>query len=138
MKHPPGLHDNRGRAGKGLVGLTAGEDKIPLEEFGTWTGGNETNCYVLTSPGDIIGVRFALNPGVGDFVDLVVDGIRRESTANNRLAETPFKGVFQRVCHQARIPSTERRAGIKSCQWSFKNDALKTVRGSNLQNVHVN
>jgi hypothetical protein len=65
MKLPPGLHDNRGRAGKGLVVLTAGEDKIPLE-FGTWTEDNKTNCYVLTSPGDIFGVRFALNPGVYD------------------------------------------------------------------------
>ena len=125
MKHPPELLDVHGKARKGRVVLTAGEVETTLNEFGTWVENSQTNCYVLTSPGDVIAVRFELRPEACDFVDLVVDGIRRDSIAINRQSGKIFRGAFERVCHQTRIYGPDKRKVLKSCEMIVRERSTK-------------
>jgi hypothetical protein len=112
MKTPEGLLDTSGNAGKGDVTLSSSND-VDLREFGTVVEGSTTTCYALTSPNDVITVRFAFNPNVAAFVDLVVDGVRRASSSTEK-SQSIFRGSFNRVCHLARTKS-DKRAGLKLC-----------------------
>jgi hypothetical protein len=112
MRLPEELLTATGTKAAGVVELR-GSDGNPLREYGTMNQGLYTTCLVLTSPGDIITVSFVLSPGVADYADLVVDGIRRDSASTLR-ADMSFNRVFKRVCYQGTL-NNGRKGGFKSC-----------------------
>ncbi|KAL2068703.1 hypothetical protein VTL71DRAFT_15041 [Oculimacula yallundae] len=107
MKIPPGFLDSNGKAAKGDFVLSKGDDQVEVQEFGTVTEGNQTSCYVLTSPGDELTLSFALRAGIANHADFVVDGVLR----NCRTAPTRgFNGSFDKVVYQGRKSGTKRAA----------------------------
>jgi len=131
MKTPTGPLNIHGKAAKGTVVLK-GNDGEDLQEFGGKTVGNQASCYALTSLGDIITVHFALSPGVADFVDVVVDGILRESVSNAR-PDKLFKGSFKKVCQHDRFHRSDRRAAFKFSKMVVQNRS--TQKGKSFQTV---
>lgn len=112
MKLPPGLLTAEGKAAKGWVQLRGSDGKC-LKEYGTKNEGVYATCLVLTSPGDIITGSFVLDPGVADYVDIVIDGIRRESSSSSG-ADKCFNRIVKRVCYQEKLKNG-KRGGLKSC-----------------------
>ena len=82
MKLSTGLLNAKGEVTKGEVLLQVNETN--LREYGTTEDGMKSTCYVLTSPGDVISVVFAITSGTTQVVDLVVDGVLRQSLCNKR------------------------------------------------------
>lgn len=119
VKTPKGLLDVKGSSGKGEVQITSCND-VDLQEFGVTVEEDTTTCYALTSPGDIFTISFAFNPGVAGFVDLIVDGVRRNKIASAENLKGTFRGKFTRAFYQGRVGSTEKRSGLKSCQMKVR------------------
>lgn len=96
MKIPPGLFDPSGKASASWVSIYAvdGENETELREFGPKINGegDNTSCYVLAAPGDILRVKYSLYGGEAEFLDLVVDGILRDSLVNSHIKTEPKKG----------------------------------------------
>ena len=111
MKLPPGLLTAEGKAANGCVQLRGSDGKC-LKEYGTNNEGIYATCLVLTSPGDIITSSFVLDPGVADHVDIVIDGIRRESSSSSG-ADKCFNRIVKRACYQDRLKNG-KRGGLKS------------------------
>ncbi|KAH8670237.1 hypothetical protein BGZ60DRAFT_563742 [Tricladium varicosporioides] len=67
---------------KGDCKLKIGDTDIDLKEFDMLGDGKTSNCYLLTSPGDILTPHLAisLTHQAEEFVDVVVDGILRASS----------------------------------------------------------
>jgi hypothetical protein len=113
MKIPPGLLDPRGQIAKGQVHLEANGDDV--QEYGLTVTGKHSTCYVLVSPGDIITAHFAINSGVaGEFADLVVDGVLRNSWANSK-GKKIFRYIFDRAVYSGIQPG-EARKSTKHCR----------------------
>lgn len=112
MKCPEVLINAKGTKTSAEVQIR-GHDGKALREYGIISDGLNTSCLALTSPGDAIIIPFVLEPGVADFVDLVVDGIRRDCATSTGSDKT-FARTFKRVCHQDRLKNG-KRGGLKSC-----------------------
>lgn len=67
---------------KGDCKLKIGDTDIDLKEFDIPGDDKTSNCYLLTSPGDILTPHLAisLTHQAEEFVDVVVDGILRASS----------------------------------------------------------
>jgi hypothetical protein len=111
MKIPEGLLTAQGKKAAGAVYIL-GTDGQYLREYGTAQDGIYSTCLVLTSPGDMITGSFALEPGLADHVDLVVDGIRRESSSSSG-SDKSFNRMYKRACYQEK--KDNRTGGLKSC-----------------------
>ncbi|EKD14143.1 uncharacterized protein L3040_007857 [Drepanopeziza brunnea f. sp. 'multigermtubi'] len=118
MKIPASFFDANGKPAKGeMILVKDDEDQTTLPEFGQTRNGIVTSCYVLTSPGDVLRLRFALNAHIADQADLVVDGILRSSIQNK--SAKGFKGVFKKALYKEQKPNG-KRAGLKSCSMKVK------------------
>jgi hypothetical protein len=101
MKVPVGLLDPQGQVAKGMVHLEA--DGNEVQEFGLTVTGKHSICYVLVSRGDVITANFALNSGItGEFADLVIDGVLRNSWPNTR-GQKVFTYIFDRVVYAGNL-----------------------------------
>jgi hypothetical protein len=87
---------------KGDVLLQLNENDA--KEFEIPADGNKFSCYVLTKPGHVLTARSAVNlaSDVEEFVDLVVDGVLRATSAIKKGAEkgkkaTVHKPSFEKV-----------------------------------------
>ena len=69
-----------------------------LQELAVRDSGNSIQCLVPVSLGDKLSVQFHIPCGEFEIVDLVVDGILRETSFNNRVSKT-HNGSFTKVCH---------------------------------------
>jgi len=125
MRAPQGLLGADGKPGKANVLLASGMNGNPLQEYGYKVEGNQTTCYVLASPGDIITVPFSLNAGIGDFVDLVVDGVLRKSATVHQRGKK-FGKTFKKVCYSEL--KWGRRAGLKSYKMEVRSRNTKKGR----------
>lgn len=83
MKIPAGLLDFDRNVVKGEICLKGGNSAKLLEE-GLKREGNHFTCYALTSEDDAITPCLAINSGVVEFVDIIVDGILRASHSNDK------------------------------------------------------
>lgn len=83
MKIPTGLLGFDGKVVKGEICLKGG-DGTKLHEEGLKREGNRFTCYALTSEDDAITPCLAINSGVVEFVDVIVDGILRASHSNDK------------------------------------------------------
>ncbi|KAH7336525.1 hypothetical protein BKA65DRAFT_596500 [Rhexocercosporidium sp. MPI-PUGE-AT-0058] len=117
MKIPPGFLDTNGKTAKGDFVLTKGEDQTELLEFGATSEDNKISCYVLTSPGDILALRFALNANIADHADFVIDGVLRNCHSN--ILSKSFKGAFEKAIYQRR-KSNGKQAGVKYSKMKVK------------------
>ncbi len=118
MKIPANFLDANGKPAKGEVILVRDDgDEATMEELGTVHEHNEISCYVIASPGEILKVRFALNAGIADQADLVVDGILRSSIQNK--SSKGFKGAFDRALYKDQKPNG-RRGATKFCSMRVK------------------
>ncbi|KAH9210320.1 hypothetical protein DL95DRAFT_474811 [Leptodontidium sp. 2 PMI_412] len=118
MKIPPGFLDVNGKVAKGEIILAKSEDpKTSLQEFGITVKDNMISSYVLTSPGDILVLSFAVNANIADHADFVVDGVLRNCHSDT-LSEL-FQGAFKKVIYQ--VPkSNGRRAAVKYSKMKVK------------------
>lgn len=123
MKIPEGLLTAQGKDAAGAFHLQ-GTDGQCLREYGTTYDGIYATCLVQTTPGDLITGSFALDPGLADYVDLVVDGIRRESSLSSG-SDKSFNRLFKRACYQEKNGS--RKGGLKSCAMEIQ--TRKSDRG---------
>lgn len=125
MKIPPGFLDVNGKVAKGEIILAKSEDpKTSLQEFGITVKDNMISSYVLTSPGDILVLSFAVNANIADHADFVVDGVLRNCHSDT-LSEL-FQGAFKKVIYQ--VPkSNGRRAAVKYSKMKVKERG--TVKG---------
>jgi hypothetical protein len=76
-----------------------GSDGTALDEIGITESGNEIQCYVNVSPGDILTLGFEIPSAEGQIVDIFVDGILRES--NITTTSRPLnlhRGKVAKVC----------------------------------------
>ena len=103
MKGPPGIMNSEGVEGEIDVSLEGSNGKY-LEEYGASITAvtNTSTCYVLTALHDVLSIHYILGRGVADFIDIVVDGILRESVSHSK-PDIPFKGVVRRVCEQGEL-----------------------------------
>ena len=109
--------DLKGNAFKGFVFLSSSSNNEgELQEFGIERDGNTVSCFVLTAPGDVIELGYALSAGTCDFFDVVVDGVRRYSMANDK---DVFRGTAKRVLYSARGKG-QRRGGVKNSLMQVK------------------
>ncbi|KAB8304325.1 hypothetical protein EYC80_003735 [Monilinia laxa] len=83
MKIPASLLDFNGKVVKGEICLKGGNSTKLLEE-GLKREGNHFTCYALTSEDDSITPCLAINSGVVEFVDVIIDGILRASHSNDK------------------------------------------------------
>lgn len=80
MKIPANLLDTNGKPAEGYIGLLGGDgQQTPLEEFGYTQDVDTFSCYVLTSPGDVLSLKFALQ---ANLAVILVEGILRNSIQN--------------------------------------------------------
>jgi hypothetical protein len=101
MRVPLGLLDPQGRVAKGTVLLEANGNEV--QEFGLTVTGKHSTCYALVSPGDILTANLALNSGItGEFADLVVDGVLRNSWPNTR-GQKVFTNIFDRAVYSGNL-----------------------------------
>ena len=107
MKLPSGLFDANGASLKGYIYLSSSHEGRELREYGLEKEGNTVSCYTQTAPEDVISLEFALNAGSIDFVDVIIDGIRRLSVACEK-PSGEFRGTVKRVL------CVGRRGGISS------------------------
>ena len=97
MKVPPEILDPKGQIAKGVVNLKVNGNYV--EEYGLTVIGKHSTCYVLVSPGDVITANISINSGVtGQFADLIVDGILRNSRPNTR-GSNVFRYTFERASY---------------------------------------
>ena len=113
MKLPSGLFDTNGASLKGHVYLSSSHEGQELQEYGLEREGNTVSCYAQTATQDVISLEFALNAGSIDFVDVVIDGIRRLSVACEK-PSGEFRGTVKRVL------CMERRGGLNSSLMQVK------------------
>ena len=59
---------------------------------------NTSTCFVLTALDDILSIHYVSDPGLVDFLDVVVDGILRES-----VSPVKHQGTVRRVCEQGKF-----------------------------------
>ena len=108
MKVPAGLLDPQGQVAKGYVHIEANDTEA--QEFGLTVTGKHSTCYVLVSPGDVITAHLALNSGItGEFADLVVDGVLRNSWPNNR-GHKVFSYIFDRAVYAGNLIGGTKRS----------------------------
>jgi hypothetical protein len=116
MKLPAGLLDTNGKPAKGWIYLRGSDGEI-LQEFGEAGVNTRASCHALTSVGDNIEIEFLLNPNIAQFVDVLIDGVLRE-TASTKNANKVFKGHITKVWHQQRTGNgvgSERMGALKYC-----------------------
>lgn len=112
MELPEGLLTVKGTKATSVVRLLGSDGRL-LREYSTVNSRIYTTCLVPTSPGDIVTALFVLQPEVADFVNLVVDGIRRDSASTSG-PEKSFNRIFKRACHQGKHKNG-KTGGLKSC-----------------------
>ncbi|CZT47514.1 uncharacterized protein RSE6_08084 [Rhynchosporium secalis] len=117
MKIPPGFLDAKGKVAKGDFSLTRGDDHIEVKEFGAVSEGRKISCYVLTSPGDILTLSFALRADIANHADFVVDGILRN--CRPAPASRSFNGTFEKAVYQG-WKSEMKRAAVKYSRMRVK------------------
>lgn len=112
--------DTKGNPAKGSVVLTSHNTDANLEEFGTTVNNDDctASCYVLAKDGDVIEIHFAINPNVADFVDIIIDGIRRR-TFENRTQNITFRGTCDRVLYMRRCKNG-KRGGLRYFRMQVK------------------
>ncbi|KAL3428304.1 hypothetical protein PVAG01_01813 [Phlyctema vagabunda] len=96
---------------KGDVNLLANDVKLAEYEF--TEKDRQSSCSVLTAPGEIINASFSIESGTDEIVDLIVDGILRESKTNNRSAKV-HKHTFSTVCHNPRKHPDDPKKTVKA------------------------
>jgi hypothetical protein len=133
MKLPSGLLDKKGASAKGSVVLTSHTTDTNLEEFGVTVNADDctASCYVLAKSEDIIEVHFALNPNVADFVDIIVDGIRRR-TFENGSQNITFRAKCDRVLYMRRCKNN-KRGGLRYSRMQVR---VRETGHSKIQSVH--
>ena len=108
MKVPAGLLGPQGQVAKGFVHIEA--NNTEAQEFGLTVIGKHSTCYVLVSPGDVITAHISLNSGItGEFADLVVDGVLRNSWPNNR-GQKVFSYNFDRAVYTGTLIGKTRKS----------------------------
>jgi hypothetical protein len=75
-----------------------------LKEFGTTESNNQIQCYLPVAPGDNLTMSFEIPSGEVQIIDILIDGIVRETIFNNR-GSLFHRGKVTKVCACERRPS---------------------------------
>lgn len=119
MKVPSGIVPMGRPPFKGHVYLSSCETaEDDLSEFGFERDGSTLTCFSLTAPGDVLQLHYALTTGSADFIDVVVDGVRRFSAACDP-TKNEFRGLVKRVLYLSRTKGT-KRGGLKNALMQVK------------------
>jgi hypothetical protein len=111
MKIPSGLLDWQGQDAKASFHLE-GSSGQRLQEFGFKADGIHASCHVLTSAGDVLKTWFEIHPGVAEFVDIIYDGVLRDSHANPNPGKV-WNGTAIKVCQYNSRGKTGKLSGLK-------------------------
>ncbi|KAH8598118.1 hypothetical protein B0O99DRAFT_738961 [Bisporella sp. PMI_857] len=127
MKIPPGLRNHRGKEGSGNIELV-GIDGQPLNEYGVSIDGNTIFCYALTAPGDVLTVQYEIGAGVVDFIDVVIEGILRESAYPATTEIRKCKGSIKKFCESGKLirKSNPKRSAYRYSQLEVRQRSSKT------------
>lgn len=97
-----------------------------LKEFGVTEFGNGVMCYVPVSLGDSLTLNFEIPSGEMQIVDVLIDGIVRETIFNNRAAHI-HRGKIIKVCACERRPSGAK-GKLQHCDMAVQN--RRTTKGN--------
>lgn len=122
MRAPPQLLGINSQPGDAEVTICADHGNgvlEPLKEYGESIMHNQMSCYVLTAQGCVTSVKVVLRSEKSmDIIDLVVDGVLRNSATNSHHSRMLEK-VLDRAMYQQKA-NGKKAAPLQYCQMEMR------------------